>query len=1178
MYIGKSPADVLIGPTVSSVDISDGTIETIDIANGAITNAKVATGIDSIKLADGSVTNAELQYINSLSSNAQTQIGTKSPIASPTFTGTPAVPTASAATNTTQVASTAYVRTEVSNLVASAPSALDTLNELAAALGDDASFSTTVTNSIATKLPLAGGAMTGAITTNSTFDGVDIATRDAILSSTTTTANAALPKAGGTMTGDLTIDKTTPLLLMKADADATTEINFYDGSTRIADISASGTNNELVIDARSGHALELRGGGTANSLYINTSGNVGIGTVAPHSTLHAEGTPVTTGGGKVAGILTLDNPAGSSDGNKAGIVFNTNSGGTANAFITAEQDGSAHGTLYFGGYDGTSTRATVLTLDAGSGTATFGNHVASTTLTTGAIVCTTINTGNGVCEIHQMNQGVTTNDSVTFTGITGTTLALSSATTPNITLTDTTNTCVSVLKSGNTEAIVGTTSNHGFRIDTNDTPAITLDTSQRATFADNIYVKGDELDINPTGTAYLRLSSRVADGSEGWYFKSSGDASNTYLELGSRWGSDTARVNFTATGTTFAGTVQATKLGVGTAPSRILEVESGDQFYGDFNTTADNGAYFSFQIDGADVGYLGSRYHLQAATSGYEDDIGLRAQGHLVLQTGTSKTIVFNTNNNNTALTLNADQSATFAGTVTVNNSSHSSLAINSPSDATAAWTYYKQNGTLRWATGREGSSTNYQIANASWGVMMNMEQDGDVTFAGDVTIDANSDRSTLKIIGTDQYTNAGVHLNGTYSGVTSNWFLTAVGGTSGWGSANGSFVIRDDNTNSTGLEVIAGSGSNTATLTLNADDSATFAGTIRSGHIGIGEAPSADIPISVTTSTTSYAAKFHNTHATDGHGLYIRSSDDGATNALQVDNQAGNATLFLVRGDGSAYTNGNLSVGSHEQYQGFTVHGRHIYMSPGYDITWANGNAVIGENNYSLEFDTYTGSALTRALTLAGDNTATFTGAGNFAGSLTAGADLHITGNVVCGANMVIGSHYLTDCVRSIQMGHGGQVMFGDIGTTNPLGISEGLWDTFTDTDNLTIYCRQKLDIRGYTADSSVGTELYATFDQGVVTFAGNVTAQAITANSDITVFGDSDIIPSVDNEGNLGNASYRWSNLYVADMQLSNENTGGNDVDGTEGSWTIQEGEDDLFLLNRKNGKKYKFKLEVV
>lgn len=79
------------------------------------------------------------------------------------LTGVPVAPTAAAATNTTQIATTAFVRTEVANLVASAPGTLDTLDELAAALGDDASFSTTVTNSIAAKLPLAGGTMAGAI-------------------------------------------------------------------------------------------------------------------------------------------------------------------------------------------------------------------------------------------------------------------------------------------------------------------------------------------------------------------------------------------------------------------------------------------------------------------------------------------------------------------------------------------------------------------------------------------------------------------------------------------------------------------------------------------------------------------------------------------------------------------------------------------------------------------------------------------------------------------------------------------------------------------------------------------------------------------------------------------------------------------------------------------------------
>ena len=74
--------------------------------------------------------------------------------------------TQSASDNSTKVATTAYTDTAISNLIDSSPSTLNTLNELAAALGDDANFSTTVTNSIATKLPLAGGTLTGNVTHN----------------------------------------------------------------------------------------------------------------------------------------------------------------------------------------------------------------------------------------------------------------------------------------------------------------------------------------------------------------------------------------------------------------------------------------------------------------------------------------------------------------------------------------------------------------------------------------------------------------------------------------------------------------------------------------------------------------------------------------------------------------------------------------------------------------------------------------------------------------------------------------------------------------------------------------------------------------------------------------------------------------------------------------------------
>ena len=80
--------------------------------------------------------------------DADTAIALKANIVSPTFTGTPAAPTASAGTNTTQLATTAFVSTAVANTIDGAPGALDTLNELAAALGDDANFSTTITNLI----------------------------------------------------------------------------------------------------------------------------------------------------------------------------------------------------------------------------------------------------------------------------------------------------------------------------------------------------------------------------------------------------------------------------------------------------------------------------------------------------------------------------------------------------------------------------------------------------------------------------------------------------------------------------------------------------------------------------------------------------------------------------------------------------------------------------------------------------------------------------------------------------------------------------------------------------------------------------------------------------------------------------------------------------------------------
>jgi len=85
------------------------------------------------------------------------------------------------------------------------------------------------------------------------------------------------------------------------------------------------------------------------------------------------------------------------------------------------------------------------------------------------------------------------------------------------------------------------------------------------------------------------------------------------------------------------------------------------------------------------------------------------------------------------------------------------------------------------------------------------------------------------------------------------------------------------------------------------------------------------------------------------------------------------------------------------------------------------------------------------------------------------------------------------------------------------------------------------------------------------------------INAQMKLQVDSGGNTIPGADNASNLGSSTKRWANIYAADMHYSNEGHS-NSVDGTWGSYTIQEGENDLFLLNNRNGKKYKFNLTEV
>ena len=87
---------------------------------------------------------------------------------------------------------------------------------------------------------------------------------------------------------------------------------------------------------------------------------------------------------------------------------------------------------------------------------------------------------------------------------------------------------------------------------------------------------------------------------------------------------------------------------------------------------------------------------------------------------------------------------------------------------------------------------------------------------------------------------------------------------------------------------------------------------------------------------------------------------------------------------------------------------------------------------------------------------------------------------------------------------------------------------------------------------------------------------SEAATAKVRITSAGH--MVPTADDTYDLGSSSLQWRDIYTGDLNLNNTKTRNNEVDGTSGSSTIQEGKDDLYLLNRLNGKKYKFNLTEV
>ena len=140
--------------------------------------------------------------------------------------------------------------------------------------------------------------------------------------------------------------------------------------------------------------------------------------------------------------------------------------------------------------------------------------------------------------------------------------------------------------------------------------------------------------------------------------------------------------------------------------------------------------------------------------------------------------------------------------------------------------------------------------------------------------------------------------------------------------------------------------------------------------------------------------------------------------------------------------------------------------------------------------------------------------------------------------------------------------------------------------SDNLNLANNSIVGVVSVTATTYYGNGANLTgIDAGALKDGNNVKVQAnavgavVTGIATITgnAFVGGNLLPDGDNDADLGSSSKRWANLYTGDLNLSNEGSS-NKVDGTSGSWTIQEGNSDLFLINNLSGKKYKFNLTEV
>ena len=370
-YIGNSPANVGNYQIVDDISGSfNGSTTSFALASGSITITPAKSGQLLVGV-NGVMQEPDDTGTNGFKVSGSNVVFSSAPASGDTFwavyqgqnvdIGTPSAGTV----DTTQLAADAVTGAKIADDAIDsehyAAGSIDTAHiaddavtadKLANSINTDIATGVTAGTTASAALPKAGGAMTGAITTNSTFDGVDIATRDGILTSTTTTAGAALPKAGGTMTGHVDFGDDNQIR-MGGSQDL---IIKHDGSNSV--IADNGTGDLYLTSNLA--AVRIEGKQGEDGIVVTGDGSVELyendvkkfETTANGVTVTGTAVATTSTAGSQTGSVTLDfatnqNFVLTMTGNVTLANPSTEQVGQS-GFITLIQDGTGSRTLAVG--------------------------------------------------------------------------------------------------------------------------------------------------------------------------------------------------------------------------------------------------------------------------------------------------------------------------------------------------------------------------------------------------------------------------------------------------------------------------------------------------------------------------------------------------------------------------------------------------------------------------------------------------------------------------------------------------------------------------------------------------------------------------------------------------------------------------------------------------------------